>query len=85
MGVIELYIICALATSLAGMYELVLPTLNELKMLRPEHNMLEYRWITYSVFLLIFTIAAPLVFLSCIIPSWSERFRDSLVLALIAP
>jgi hypothetical protein len=70
------YAIFALTTSFTSLYELVLPVI-----LKERKNTGKD---TLSVFLLVAvffisnTIIAPLIFLSCIIPSFGDRFRDSL-------
>ena len=85
MGVITAYILFAMTTGIVAIYEIVSPVMGDLQILNPEHNMVEYKWISYSVFFLMFLVGAPLVFFSCIIPSWGTRFRESLLNALATP
>jgi hypothetical protein len=85
MELIGWYFLFAFTTGLTGSYELAAPALSDLAILAPKHNMLEYRWLSYAVFTLVFTIAAPLVFLMCIIPSFSTWFREALVTELTRP
>ncbi len=85
MDVIVWYAIFAITTGLVANYELIAPVFADLALIEPEHNMLEYKWISYIVFTLIDTVAAPVVILSCIIPSVGERFRNALLTALTNP
>lgn len=84
MGVIEFYIIFALTTGAVSLYELVGPVMFELSLHDPKHNMVEYKYLSYFVFFVFCTAVAPLMFLSCIVPSFGERFKGALVTALTA-
>ena len=75
MTVFLLYMLFALTTALTSIYELIHPVF-----VRAKANSIPItsKGIWYFTFFLLNTLAAPLVFLSCIIPSFGERFRDSL-------
>lgn len=70
MSFLEIYAIFAIATALVSLYELVWPVI--------AHRDIEYKKLYLLVFFMLDLLVAPLVFLSCIIPSWGERFRDGL-------
>lgn len=80
MGIFEIYLLFAITTGFCGLYELAMPVLNDPKMdweVRPS------KWLFAFVFLTIFILAAPLVVLSCIIPSWGIQFRITLLETLL--
>jgi hypothetical protein len=75
MEVFLLYVLFAVTTSLTSIYELVIPVIS----LRKTENLPTLQlYILYPVFVVLNTIIAPLVFLSCIVPSFGERFRVAL-------
>lgn len=76
------YYIFAIATGLAAMYELVLPVLGELEVSEPDNPVVQYLKISKLTFLLVMVAGAPVFFLSCIVPSFGERFRNSFLNAL---
>lgn len=82
MEVLMWYVLFATTTSLAAMYELFIPVIRELRSIQPKNNAVEYSWITYSVFFLLTLVLAPLVLPSCLIPSFGERFKKSLLSSL---
>jgi hypothetical protein len=74
--IFELYCLFAITTSIVAIYELLMPVIRrrreELGGPVPD---------TASIYITTFLInilVAPLVFFSCIIPSWGERFRKAL-------
>ena len=73
------YCIFALTTSLTAMYELVMPVMRR-RASDPKPMLGKY--ILYATLFILCTLAAPLVLLSCLIPSFGERFRDTLYTAL---
>lgn len=80
MGIFELYLLFAITTGLCGIYELALPVLNDPKLdwkARPP------KVLFLTVFFLLFVLAAPLVVLSCIIPTWGLQFRITLLETLL--
>jgi hypothetical protein len=80
MGIFELYLHFAITTGLCGIYELALPVLSNEKLdwsIRPP------KFLFLSVFFILFLLAAPLVVLSCIIPSWGVQFRITLLETLL--
>lgn len=84
MGLIGLYIVFALTTGIVSIYELINPVMFELAARDSAHNMIEYKYLSYFVFFVFSTIFAPLMILSCIIPSMGERFKGALITALTA-
>ena len=81
MDFIVAYTVFALATSLTSLYELVYPIFHTRK---AEGFPIENEVLYYFIFLVINTLAAPLVLLSCLVPSWGDRFRRSMSEALFA-
>jgi len=84
MDVMWWYLLIALTTALAGVYELVYPVLDQLQLAKPDSNVVTYMPIMYITFIGMFFAVAPLVILPCIIPSMGERFRKSLLETLLA-
>lgn len=79
---VVLYCVFAITTGLVANYELVSPVFAELSEISPEHNMLEYRWISYLVFTIINVVMAPAVIFPCLIPTLGNHFKLSLLDAL---
>lgn len=76
------YILFAITTSIASVYELIHPVLSQLKEIDPTNNVVEYKYLTYTTFFLIGIIAAPFMLPATIVPSFGERFRNSLMQSL---
>lgn len=77
MNIFEWYMLFAITTSVVSLYELVHPVI-KLRATNISPAKIENVTTMYITFLLIGVLIAPLVFLSCIIPSYSERFREHL-------
>jgi len=79
MSFVGLYAIFALTTSIVSLYELVAPVIALRKSqglpTLPVH-------LLYLVTFLLNIVAAPLVFFSCIVPSFGDRFRKTFYNAL---
>lgn len=82
MEVLMWYLLFAVTTSAAAMYELIIPVMDELRIHNPESNILEYKWVCYFTFFVVGITLAPLVFPSCIVPSFANRFRVTLLTSL---
>lgn len=78
MGLIEGYILFALATTIASLYELFVPVINSLSLTHAEISVVQHKWITLGTFTCITLVIAPLMLLPCIVPNMGERFRKSL-------
>lgn len=76
------YVIFAITTALAAMYELFIPVFRELEKISSNNNVIEYKWICYFTFFVFTVLLAPLMLPSCIIPSFGERFKKSLLKSL---
>jgi hypothetical protein len=75
MDAVDFYLLFALTTAIAAQLELVNPVISlELE----KNGSVENLSLIKVVMFLLNLLAAPLVFLSCIIPSWGIEFRDSL-------
>lgn len=74
----EFYILFALTTALAGLYELVMPVVWVLQKSNPELNVIKRNWTTYLVSTILMFVAAPVFFPLVIIPKFGAAFRFSL-------
>ena len=75
MSFIYIYILFALTTSLTALYEILMPVIRRrLSEVDKVDNILT----TTITFFILSTLIAPLLFLSCIIPSMGDRFRNAL-------
>lgn len=74
MSLLAIYAIFAVATSITSLYELVAPVVGKRKSEGKESS----STLIYLIFFFMNILVAPLVFLSCIVPSFGERFRSSL-------
>lgn len=72
MEFLGLYAIFALATAFTACIELMLPIMQYRKSLK---HRVEYEFLHYLSFFGISLLSAPLILPSCIVPSWSIRFR----------
>jgi hypothetical protein len=79
MDLVGWYILFAITTSLASIYELWGPVMKQLAIEQPTHNMVEYKYISYMIFFTSGLILAPVIIFSCLIPSFGERFRVALL------
>lgn len=68
------YILFALTTAFTSLYEILLPVVRR----RKETSKVENELVVYITFFSLSFLIAPLIFLSCIIPSMGDRFRNSL-------
>ena len=79
MIIVELYIIFALTTAFMAVFDILRPVIRRSKEAGIEEKSLVA---IYLVFFAVVFISAPAVFLSCIIPSQTLAFRDSLYIGL---
>lgn len=79
MLVFQIYCLFALTTAFTAMYELINPVLRKQKV--EAGAVLQYRTLQVTMFILCL-LAAPLVFLSCVVPDYGIRFRETLQKAL---
>lgn len=82
MDILTWYLLFAVTTSLASMYELFIPVLSELEHLYPENNIVQYKWLSYFTFFMLTLLLAPLVLPSCLVPSVGEKFKAALLQSL---
>jgi hypothetical protein len=75
MSFIEWYALFCLTTATMATIDLLMPVI---AMENSAVGKIESKGITYIVFFTISIVLAPLLFFSCIIPSWNERFKISL-------
>lgn len=69
-----IYCLFALTTAFTSVYELLVPVLQQ----QEKEGKVEYLVLIYITFFVFSILIAPFVFMSCIIPTMGERFRDSL-------
>lgn len=75
MDIFTIYCIFALTTAVTAAYELVNPVIRAERL---KSGNVDNPYLIMLVMFLLNLLAAPLVFLSCIIPSWGIEFRESL-------
>ena len=72
------YALFCLTTSLAAFFTLMWPVLIKLKGEQPNNQLIQYPFITASVFILMGILSAPLLFFPAIIPTLAETFQKTL-------
>lgn len=75
MTLIYIYMLFALTTAFAAVYEILMPVINR-KL--AEGAKVDGVVTTYIVFFFMAILIAPMLFFSCIIPSMGVRFRNAL-------
>lgn len=85
MGLIEYYIIFALATSLFALIDIYYPILKQAMSDGVLNALTLNPKLSCFVYVCITTIIAPLVFLPILIPSLNERFRDGITKTVYEP
>lgn len=75
MDLIGFFVLFTLATSLAAIYELWWPVMQLLEKEQPDHNMVEYKGISYFVFFLLGCVFAVVLLPICLVPSMGASFR----------
>jgi hypothetical protein len=85
MDLIGWYVLFAVTTSLTFMYEVFSPVMQQLEIVKPDDNMVEYKFISYFVYFLLGALIAPLLLPVCLIPSFSDRFRKTLLKTILEP
>jgi hypothetical protein len=73
------YMLFALTTSIASLYELISPVMGALEKLEPNNVIIENKKLAYITFFLFGIMVAPLLLFSTIIPSFGMRFRNALL------
>lgn len=74
MEILLIYAFIAVTTAFTALYELLMPVIRR----RSETHKVDNVLLVYVVFFFVSLIITPAVFLSCVIPSTGERFRNSL-------
>ena len=69
------YMVFAVATGFTALYEIMIPVMQERQLDDPK---LQNVGLLYFVFFCCAVLSAPVIFLSCIVPPWGERFRNTL-------
>lgn len=83
MSELGYYGIFCLTTAIAALLELFLPVLQELKSEKPELLVCQYYKLTVVTFGVLSFAIAPVILLSCLVPSMGIRFRESLKRSLL--
>ena len=79
MSIFFFYFIFAIATGMTSIYEILHPVMSRR---RSEGFPIANKYMMYLVFFILTVILAPVVFLSCIIPSMGDTFKKSLYTGL---
>lgn len=83
MDFLTVYILFAVTTALAALYELYWPVIKNLRQNNPD-GMISKNWKTALIALVIGgLVLAPILVFSTVIPSYSNRFRDALYSSLV--
>lgn len=83
MGLITWYILFALTTAFAALYELVGPVLRQIEAVTPEDNLIKNKLLSYVVFFGLSVLCAPMLIIACLVPSTGEAFRRVLLQSLV--
>lgn len=70
----QLYMLFAVTTGITSVYELLMPVVEK----READGIVHNKYTIYATFLILAILTAPLVFLSCIVPSIGIVFREHL-------
>jgi len=73
------YFIFSATTSIAALILLMYPVMISLKIEQPLNLLVQYPGLTYFVFFIMGILLSPILFLSTIIPSLNETFKNSLL------
>lgn len=73
-----IYLIFCLTTSITAIINLMQPVLERLRKSQPTNNLVENKFLTYFVFLIMGILVAPFLILPAIIPHLTETFQDTL-------
>lgn len=76
MGLIEVYLTFALATSLFALIDIFMPSMKQARNEGIDNVLTQNPKLSYFIYVCITTIIAPVVFLPLVIPSLNERFRE---------
>lgn len=79
MSVLTVYLLFALTTAIAALYELFVPILREYALIEPNDVLVENPYLTYTVCFLSVLVFAPLFFPIVLIPSMSAWFKKSIL------
>lgn len=83
MSFLGFYLIFALATALATMYEIFIPVLKELEKVDSTNVMLHNKYQSYAILIGLGVIYAPVLFPVILVPRWSEWFHNKVLHTLI--
>ena len=78
MGVIEYYIIFALATAIAACYEFLIPLINEARDEGIKNSLTTNKWLSCFIYISISTIVAPFLIIPVLFPGPAKSFREGL-------
>lgn len=83
MGLIEYYLIFALATSLSTWYEFFWPALLEAKQQGIYNEFTEYPTLSSIIYIIISTVTAPVLVVTMLSSAKAEQFRNGLRQAIV--
>ena len=78
MGVIEYYIIFALATAIAACYEFLIPLINEARDEGVKNSLTTNKWLSCFIYISISAIVAPFLIIPVLFPGPAKSFREGL-------
>ena len=79
MGIISIYLILCTATSISALYEILLPILSELKVLNPEHHLVQNYYVAVGTLFLLGILSAPLLLIILLVPGKTKIFKEKLL------
>lgn len=78
MSFISFYILFAVTTAIVAVYELFWPVISQLKITHKDIDVIKH-WKTSLTTLFVGALLfAPVIFPLCIVPTWSNKFKDFL-------
>jgi hypothetical protein len=77
--VIQYYIVFALATAITAVITILNPVLRQLEQEGSDSYMLEKKYTTYSAFIILSIVAAPILILPTIFTKANSTFKQSLL------
>lgn len=77
MGLIEYYLIFALATGLAVYYDIMHPLIKDAKLADVENTFTKNTLTTGLIYITIISIIAPIMIIIFVVPSLNARYRES--------
>ena len=81
--ILGFYLVFATTTALVGIFKIFYPLMTALAEIRPSHNMIDYKFISYTAFFGLMWLCAPITLIAVLVPSSTKEFIDSMLQAII--